>query len=174
MLISLVVAASTDNAIGGNNNLLWRLPNDMKFFKNLTWGMPVIMGRKTFVSLAGKPLPGRTNIVITRDIASIPLQPGLWICGSLDEAIEKARTTDCREAFIIGGGDVYRQSMPIADKIYLTRVHGEFKEADVFFPAISSDDFQLAESIEFSADEKHQFSYAFETWVRIHEAGSNG
>lgn len=170
MLISLVVAASTDNAIGGNNTLLWRLPNDMKFFKNLTWGMPVIMGRKTFASLAGKPLPGRTNIVITRDTGSIPMQPGLWVCGSLEDAIEKAGSTDCREAFIIGGGDIYRQSMSITDKIYLTRVYGEFKEADVFFPQINTDDFQLEDSIEFEADEKHHFPYAFETWVRKQHA----
>lgn len=170
MIISLVVAASTDNAIGGNNTLLWRLPNDMKFFKNLTWGMPVIMGRKTFASLAGKPLPGRTNIVITRDTESIPLQHGLWVCGSLEGAIEKARSTDCREAFVIGGGDIYRQSMSIADKIYLTRVYGEFKEADVFFPQINTDDFQLEGSIEFEADEKHHFPYAFETWVRKQHA----
>ncbi len=173
MLISLVVAASTDNAIGGNNELLWRLPNDMKFFKNLTWGMPVIMGRKTFLSMAGKPLPGRTNIVITRNPDSIGVQPGLWICGSLDEAIETALSTDCREAFIIGGGDIYRQAMNMADKIYLTRVHGDFKEADVFFPAINGNDFQLDDSIEFAADDKHLFPYAFETWVRKQPDGSN-
>ena len=170
MLISLVVAASTDNAIGGNNTLLWRLPNDMKFFKNLTWGMPVIMGRKTFASLAGKPLLGRTNIVITRDTESIPLQPGLSVCGSLEDAIDKARLTDCREVFIIGGGDIYRQTMPITDKIYITRVYGEFKEADVFFPQINTDDFQLEDRIAFEADEKHLFPYAFETWARKQHA----
>jgi dihydrofolate reductase len=173
MLISLVVAASTDNAIGGNNTLLWRLPNDMKFFKNLTWGMPVIMGRKTFVSLAGKPLPGRTNIVITRDANSISSQPGLLVCGSLEEALQRARSTDCREAFVIGGGDIYRQAIPMADKIYLTRVYGEFKDADVFFPAINTEDFQLIDCIEFAADDKHHFSYAFETWVRKQHAETN-
>ena len=173
MMISLVVAASTDNAIGGNNELLWRLPNDMKFFKNLTWGMPVIMGRKTFVSLAGKPLPGRTNIVITRDTNSITSQSGLWVCGSLEEAIALAKSTDCLEAFVIGGGDIYRQAMPLADKIYLTRVHGEFNEADVFFPKINNLDFQLIDSVEFSADEKHLFPYAFETWVRSKQIAPN-
>lgn len=174
MYISLVVAASSANAIGGNNSLLWRLPNDMKFFKNLTWGMPVIMGRKTFFSMAGKPLPGRFNIVITRNIESVPAQEGVWLCTSLEEAIEKAKTTDCREAFIIGGGDIYRQSMAIADKIYMTRVHANFNDADVFFPEISVDDFRLSESIEFASDEKHAFPYAFETWTRIKDTESNG
>ena len=108
MKISLVVAASENNAIGKNNQLLWNLPNDLKFFKNTTWGMPVIMGRKTFESVS-KILPGRFNIVITT-------QPnwnfdGALVANSLQDALDKALVTNCNEAFIIGGGEIYKQSM---------------------------------------------------------------
>ena len=167
MIISLVVALAKDNAIGANNKLLWHLPNDLKFFKNLTWGMPIIMGRKTFVSIAGKPLPGRINIVITRDKSSLPAQENLWVVSSVEEAIEKASETDCNEAFIIGGGEIYNQSISIADKIYLTRVDGNFMEATVFFPKLDEADFKLIDSVTMHKDEKHLFGYSFETWEKI-------
>ncbi|HSB94246.1 MAG TPA: dihydrofolate reductase, partial [Flavitalea sp.] len=130
--VSLVVAVSENHVIGKDNQLLWSLPNDMKFFKNTTWGMPVIMGRKTFESL-GKPLPGRTNIVIT----SKPdwQAPGTITVSSLDEAIHAAEETDAKEVFVIGGGQVYKQSMPVANRIYYTRVHTSV-EGDTFFPEI--------------------------------------
>jgi len=167
MIISLVVALAEDNAIGANNKLLWHLPNDLKFFKNLTWGMPIIMGRKTFVSIAGKPLPGRINIVITRDKNSLPSQENLWVVSSLEEAIERATETDCNEVFVIGGGEIYNQSISIADKIYLTRVDGSFREATVFFPKLDEAKFKLIDTVSMHKDEKHLFGYSFETWEKI-------
>ena len=167
MIISLVVALAKDNAIGANNKLLWHLPNDLKFFKNLTWGMPIIMGRKTFVSIAGKPLPGRINIVITRNKSSLPPQENLWVVSSLEEAIERATDTDCNEVFVIGGGEIYNQTISIADKIYSTRVDGSFSEATVFFPTIDETNFQLIDVVSMEKDEKHAFGYTFETWKKI-------
>src|SRR4030095_12027682 len=105
MILSQVVAAADNNAIGKNNQLLWTLPNDMKFFKNTTWGMPVIMGRKTFDSL-GKPLAGRTNIVITRQ--ENWQAPGTQVVKTLEGALAAAADTDAKEAFVIGGGEIYK------------------------------------------------------------------
>lgn len=161
-LISLIVAASTNNAIGKNNQLLWHLPKDLKFFKNTTWGMVVVMGRKTFESV-NKPLPGRKNIVITS-------QPGwkaedVWVAKDLEDAITQAKTTNCNEIFIIGGGEIYKQSMSVADKIYMTRVHADI-EGDTFFPVIEETAWVLQENIDFKADEKHQYNFSFQTWVR--------
>lgn len=161
-MISLILAASTNNAIGKNNQLLWHLPNDLKFFKNTTWGMPVIMGRKTFESV-NKPLPGRFNIVITR-------QPG-WnadgviVASSLQDAISKARETNCKELFVIGGGEIYGQAYAMADKIYLTRVHTA-ADGDTFFPSIEESGWHLQSNQDFVADDKHQFAYSFQTWVK--------
>ena len=173
MMLSSVVAASTNNVIGKDNNLLWRLPNDMKFFKNTTWGMPVIMGRKTYDSMAGEPLPGRFIIVITRSTdwsAKTPSQnPGreeVWVVKSLEEAIEKAKETDCKEVFVAGGGEIYKQSLPVADKVYLTRVHAVM-EGDITFPVLSEAEWQLAYHLDFPADDKHAYAYSFQTWKRV-------
>jgi dihydrofolate reductase len=161
--ITLIVAAAENNAIGKNNRLLWHLPNDLKFFKNTTWGMPVIMGRKTFEAV-NKPLPGRFNIIITR-------QPGWKAEGTisatdLNDALQKAAATNCKEIFVIGGGEIYKQSMEMADKIYITRVHMAL-DGDTFFPAIDETKWKLTALQEFAADEKHAFAYSFQTWVRI-------
>lgn len=159
-MISLIVAASTNNAIGKNNRLLWHLPNDLRFFKNTTWGMPVVMGRKTFEAV-NKPLPGRFNIVITR-------QPGWHVAGvivaaDLDDALQKAAETNCKEIFIIGGGEIYKQSLERADKIYMTRVHADL-DGDTFFPAIDATKWQLTFNQDHEADEKHLYPYSFQTW----------
>ncbi|MFM2232851.1 MAG: hypothetical protein RJB31_1552, partial [Bacteroidota bacterium] len=165
--ISLVVAASENNAIGQNNALLWKLPNDMKFFKNLTWGMPVIMGRKTFESMASRPLSGRINIVISRNPDALPIMENVWPANSLENAISLSHSTDCLEAFIIGGGDIYKQSITIADRIYMTRVHAHYPDADTFFPTIDESLFKIADAVEMPADEKHAQAYRFETWQRV-------
>ena len=159
----LIVAASENNAIGKNGQLLWQLPNDLKFFKNTTWGFPVIMGRKTFESV-NKPLPGRTNIVIT----SKPdwEVTGVIIVRNLKESIQKAIETNSKQAFIIGGGEIYKQSMDIADKIYITRVHANL-EGDTFFPTIDKSKWQLIEDEIFEIDEKHAYSYSFQIWEKI-------
>jgi dihydrofolate reductase len=165
MILSLIVAASTNNAIGKNNKLLWHLPNDMRFFKNTTWAMPVIMGRKTYESFTGDPLPGRFNFVITRQKNWSPNNDKVKVTSTLDNAIEMAKQTDCREVFIIGGGKVFEEAIGIADKIYMTRVHA-ILEGDTFFPAIDEAIWQLFSNNDFPADEKHAYAYSFQVWTR--------
>ena len=160
--VVLVVAASSNNAIGKNNQLLWHLPNDLKFFKNTTWGMPVIMGRKTFESV-NKLLPGRFNIVITS-------QPdwkadGVIVAADLHDALQKAAETNCKEVFVIGGGEIYKWAIDIADKIYITRVHASF-DADTFFPVIDESKWQLTSNKDFEVDEKHKYAYSFQVWEK--------
>jgi len=160
--IALIVAADTNNAIGINNQLLWRLPNDLKFFKNTTWGFPVIMGRKTFEAV-NKPLPGRTNIVISRnqDWKSEGVKTAMDLTG----AIEIARQTNAKQIFIIGGGEIYSQAMLLVDTIYLTRVHTILK-GDTFFPVLDESQWELFSNDDFLADEKHAFDYSFQLWKR--------
>lgn len=162
MIISFAVAASENNVIGKDNQLLWSLPNDMKFFKNTTWGFPVIMGRKTFESL-GKPLAGRTNIVITRqaDYKS----DGIIVVPSLEAAISAAASTDAREAFVIGGGEIFKQALPIAERIVLTRVHTVI-EGDAFLPELSPEEWEMEWHQDFEPDEKHAWAYSFQIWRR--------
>ncbi len=162
MLFSLIVAASTNNAIGKNGQLLWHLPNDLKYFKNTTWGMPVIMGRKSFESV-GRPLPGRFNIVITRQAGWNAEQ--VEKAADLNEAIQMAGKTNCRELFIIGGGEIYEQTIGMAQRIYMTRVHTEL-EADTFFPEIDESLWEMTHNLDFDADEKHAYSYSFQVWDR--------
>jgi dihydrofolate reductase len=165
MLLSQVVAAADNNAIGKDNRLLWCLPNDIKFFKNTTWGMPVIMGRKTFESL-GKPLAGRTNIVITRQTDWKP--EGAFVVHDIKEAMAKAAATDAKEAFIIGGGEIYKETLPVTQRIYITRVHTSL-EADTFFPDINENEWQLLSHLDFPADAKHAYPYSFQVWQRGNE-----
>ena len=160
--ISLIVAASSNNAIGKNNQLLWHLPNDLKFFKNTTWGMPVIMGRKTFESV-NKPLPGRFNYVITRQ--EDWNAEGVKVATDLNDALKKAIETNCKEIFIIGGGEIFKQSMELANKIYMTRVHADL-DGDVFFPEIDESNWKLISNTDLPADDKHAFAYSFQTWER--------
>lgn len=162
MILSSVVAASTNNIIGKDNQLLWRLPNDMKFFKNTTWAMPVIMGRKTFESL-GKPLTGRTNIVITRQKDFIA--EGIKVVGTIEEAMTMAADADAKEAYIIGGGEIYRQTFTLINRIYLTRVHTEI-EGDTSFPTVDPKEWNLLSKLDFKKDEKHAYDYSFEVWER--------
>ncbi len=162
MNIALVVAAAENNVIGKNNQLLWRLPNDTKFFKNTTWGMPVIMGRKTFDSL-GKPLAGRTNIVITRQ--NNWTAPGAKVVANLEEAMAAAADTDAKEAYVIGGGEIYALALPLAQRIYLTRVHGTF-EGDAYFPVFDEQEWELLSNLDFPVDEKHAYAYSFQVWGR--------
>jgi dihydrofolate reductase len=181
MIISLIAAASTNNVIGKEGKLLWSLPNDMKFFKNTTWGMPVIMGRKTFDALAGEPLPGRFNFVITRNkdwdpgmakggaggqVPGIGDRPKVQVAGDLGEALRLAGQTDCKESFVIGGGEIYAEAMPLADKIYLTRVH-MVVEGDAYFPVIDEKVWEMTSHMDFPVDDKHAFAYSFQGWEPI-------
>lgn len=162
-MISLVVAATENNVIGKNNKLLWKLPNDMKYFKNITWPLPVLMGRKTFEAIGSKPLRGRRNIVITR-------QPGWKAEGvstakSLEEAIKLTEADDVKEIMVIGGGEIYRQAMEKAGRIYMTRVHA-ILEGDTYFPDIDTKHWKLISKIDRQPDEKHAYAYSFQVWEK--------
>lgn len=162
MKISLVVAASDNHAIGKDNQLLWHLPKDMRFFKNTTWALPILMGRKTFESLGNKVLPGRMNIIITRQANKE--YEGAKVVTSLEQAIELAKQNDYKELMVIGGGEIYQMAMPLANTIYLTRVHTNI-EADTYFPALGAE-WMLESSEPQLADEKHAFDFDFEIWQR--------
>ena len=162
MKISLIVAAARNNVIGKDNQLLWHLPQDLRYFKNTTWGMPVIMGRKTYESV-NKPLPGRMNIVITRQAGWSA--EGVQKALSLGEALRLAATANVKEAFVIGGGEIYRQAIAVADKIYLTRIQAVF-EGDTFFPEIDPAQWELASSHAVEADEKNPYDFSFEVWEK--------
>ncbi|MBX9782938.1 MAG: dihydrofolate reductase [Chitinophagaceae bacterium] len=164
VVVSLIVAASSNNAIGRNNQLLWHLPIDLKFFKNTTWAMPVIMGRKTFESVNNKPLLGRQNIIISRN-AQPSTDGKVWWANSLEQAIEQSATLDCNEIFIVGGAQIYEQSMSIAHRIYMTRVHAHF-EADTFFPEIKVGEWDMIKSNDFPVDEKHAYSFSIQVWEK--------
>ena len=165
MIISLIVAASTNNVIGKANGMVWNLPNDTKYFKNTTWGMPVIMGRKTYESMSSEPLPGRFNYVITRDPHWNAHNPKVCVLGSLEEAIRQAAETDSKEAFVAGGGQIYAEALPLADKIYLTRVHA-IVEGDAYFPVFDESQWDLVSNMDHPADEKHAYAYSFQVWQR--------
>lgn len=161
--IAMVVAASTNNVIGEDNQLVWNLPNDMKFFKNITWGFPVIMGRKSYEAI-DKPLPGRTNIVITRQ--KDWQRDTVITVSNIEEALQKARETNSKKIYIIGGGEIYKQSMDIADSIFITRVHAVV-EGDAYFPVIDETKWKLVSNEDFPTDEKHAYAYSFQVWEKI-------
>jgi dihydrofolate reductase len=162
--ITLIVAADLNNAIGIGGKLPWHLPQDLKFFKNTTWAMPVIMGRKTFDSM-GKPLPGRTNIVVTQNPDW--KYEGVFSADSLPNAIETAKTLKVNEIFIVGGGTIYEAALPIANRIYLTKVQTQLKEADTWFPSLPPEEWKMEWERPFAADEKHAFDYSFQCWKRV-------
>ncbi|MFY7880068.1 MAG: dihydrofolate reductase [Lacibacter sp.] len=165
MTISLIVAASTNNAIGKNNQLLWHLPTDLKFFKNTTWAMPVIMGRKTFEAIGSKPLPGRTNIIISRSRQPESSFSNVLFALSLDESIQLARQTNAKEIFIAGGAQIYELAMPLANRIYMTRVHAHF-DADAYFPEYNVQDWDIKQNTDFLSDEKHAYSFSIQCWEK--------
>lgn len=163
MTISLVVAASSNSGIGLKGKLLWHLPADLKHFKNVTWGMPVIMGRKTYDSL-GKALPGRKNIVITRQ--KDWKADGVVAVQRIYDALFVANETDASEVMVIGGGEIYKAFYERAQRIYLTRVEAT-PEADSFFPEIDPAQWRLVSQKDHEADEKNMYNYSFQIWERI-------
>ena len=160
-MISMIVAMGENNAIGKDNELLWHLPDDFKHFKSVTMGKPIVMGRKTFESI-GRPLPGRENIVVTRD--KLFLVEGVTIVNDIDEALLACNKYD--EVMVIGGASFYEQMLSLADKLYVTLVHESF-EADAFFPEISMDEWHISEQREHASDEKHAYSFSFMTYERV-------
>lgn len=163
MTISLVVAAAKNDTIGKNGALPWHLPNDMKHFKNVTWAMPVIMGRKTFETL-GKPLKGRKNIVISRQKNFRP--EGIVVVNNFEDALFVARETDAKEVMVIGGGEIYKMAFPQARRVYLTRVEAE-PEGDTFFPQLKPEDWKLVSQKDHPADEKNIYAHSFQVWEKI-------
>ena len=158
--ISIIVAIAENFAIGKNNDLLFHLPNDLKRFRAITTGNTIIMGRNTLLSLPKWPLPNRKHIVITDNKEDI--FPGCEIVFSIEEAMEKVKNE--KEAFIIGGGSIYRQFFPYANKLYLTLVHKPF-EADVFFPEINYSEWEEVAREDYF-DEKNQFNYSYLDLIR--------
>jgi dihydrofolate reductase len=160
MIISSIAAIAENNAIGKNNQLLWRLPADLKHFKVITTGHTVIMGRKTFESV-GKPLPNRRNIVVTRSKA-LHIED-VEVVNSIEQAI--ALCDQDEEVFIVGGAEIYKAAMDITDQIYLTVVHENF-EADTYFPQIDPLIWEETAIEKHEADEKNPFAYTFSTLIR--------
>ncbi|NND63901.1 MAG: dihydrofolate reductase [Flavobacteriaceae bacterium] len=159
-MITMIAAAGENNELGKDNDLVWHLPDDFKRFKKLTTGHYIIMGRKTFESFP-KPLPNRTHIVITRNPEY--QKEGIIVTTSLEEALEKTKNED--EVFIIGGGEIYSLGLAYAHKIELTRVHGAF-EVDTYFPDINKEEWELTQSVYHPRDERHQYAFTYETWLR--------
>ncbi|MGI4728380.1 MAG: dihydrofolate reductase [Janthinobacterium lividum] len=159
MTITLIVAVSSNNVIGKNNQLIWHLPADLKHFKQLTTGHAVFMGRKTYDSI-GKPLPNRRNIVISRTVKNIV---GCKVVASLEEGFKLC--ADEETVYIIGGAEVYREALPIANQIELTRIHQEFN-GDTFFPEINPKQWQEIKREDFKPDEKNAYAYSFITLNR--------
>lgn len=162
MILSLLVAASENNVIGKDNKLPWHLPNDLKYFKNLTWGMPILMGRKTFDSI-GKPLPGRKSIVITRN--NDWQHEDVLVVHSINEAIEQAEMFGVKEIFVIGGAEIFTTALPAANRIYLTRIHHTI-DGDVFFPEMDKAKWQLASERYCAADEKNAYNHTYQVWEK--------
>ena len=164
-MISLIAAIGKNNELGKGNTLLWHLPADMKFFREKTLGHPVIMGRKTFESLR-QPLSNRHNIVITRD--KTYLRHGVNVVNSLEEAINSARTslTENEEVFIIGGAEIYKQAIPIADRLYITHIEAEDENADIFLPTIDKQEWKLISEESHQKDEKNPFDYTFSIYEK--------
>lgn len=159
-MITIIAAASQNNALGKDNNLLWHLPEDFKRFKQITTGHYIIMGRKTFESFP-KPLPNRTHIIITRQ--SEYIAEGCIVVNSLEDAVKSAPKNE--EVFIIGGAQIYEQSLQFADKIDLTRVHAKL-DADAFFPDFDTSEWDLVFSEKHFKDDKHIYDYTFETYLK--------
>ncbi len=161
--ITLIAAAAENNALGKDNDLLWHLPDDFKRFKSLTTGHKIIMGRKTFESFP-KPLPNRTHIVITRDSNYKIDFESCEVVHSLEAALKLVKND--RLSFIIGGGEIYAQGEPFANKIELTRVHTTFEDADTFFPEIDPTIWKLETEEHHPADERHSYAFTYMTYAR--------
>jgi len=164
MIVSFIAAVSENNAIGRKNGLPWRLASDLKYFKKTTLGKPVIMGRKTLESLE-KPLPGRPNILLSGN-KDLKVPEGVLLYSDITAALEKLQNEGTEEAFIIGGGQIFEAAMPLADRLYITRVHTHIDDADTFFPEIDHTHWKMVWEENHKADEKNQFDYSFQKFER--------
>jgi dihydrofolate reductase len=159
-MIIMIAAASKNDALGKNNDLLWHLPDDFKRFKQLTTGHYIIMGRKTFESFP-KLLPNRTHVVITRQKKYAP--DGCIVVDSLEKALQVV--PEFEDVYVIGGGEIYQQALAVSDKIELTRVHAEF-DADTFFPKLNPEHWKIVHEEFHPADERHVYSFTFQTFQK--------
>ena len=161
-MVSIIVAVAQNNVIGRDNQLIWHITEDLQYFKKVTSGHAVIMGRKTFESI-GRPLPKRTNIIITqnRDFTA----DGCIVVHSLKESLEKAKETGETEVFIIGGGSIYKEALPFTDKVYLTRIHKDY-EGDTYFPELKPSEWQEIEHTDFEHGEKFEYPFSFIVYQR--------
>lgn len=160
MRINAIVAMSDNRVIGRHNQLLWHLPADMRHFKKLTMDKPILMGRKTWQSI-GRALPGRCNVVITRELNFQAC--GCVVANSIDTALAAVSYSD--EIFVIGGGILYEQMLPQVDRLYLTIVHHQF-DGDAYFPELDMNEWIELEHIDHTSDEEHKYSYSFITLER--------
>ncbi len=173
MRVTLIVAAAENGVIGRGGDLPWRLPEDLRRFRRLTWGHHLLMGRRTFDSI-GRALPGRTSLVLTRSAAGrVPLSQGsgeergrVFFHEDLSAALKQAREAGEDELFVVGGEEVYRLSAPIADRLLLTRVHANV-EGDASLPEMDASQWALAQREHHGADERHAFAYSFEEYLRV-------
>ncbi len=163
MIVSLIWAMDDNRVIGLDNKLPWRLPADLQYFKKTTLGKPIIMGRKTFESFGSRPLPGRKNIVITRDQRYAP-DPDITVVSSIESAL--TATGDVDEVMIIGGQQIYSQTLSLADRLYITIVHSEFT-GDAFFPEFNLAAWREIKREDCKADEKNPYNYSFILMERI-------
>jgi dihydrofolate reductase len=159
--IAIVVAMAANRVIGRDNRLPWRLPADLRHFRQVTLGKPILMGRKTHESI-GRPLPERTNIVVTRDAAYTA--PGCIVVHSIESALRAAAGSD--EVMVIGGTDFFWQLLPRAERIYLTLIHAEF-EGDALFPELNASEWRETERTDCAPDEKNPWSYSFVRLERV-------
>jgi dihydrofolate reductase len=165
MEIIIIVAATENNVIGRKGEMPWSLSSDLRYFKNMTWGMPVLMGTNTFKSFGhGKPLPGRFNLILSRnkDLAF----DGTVVVNSLDDALFIVKEKNYKQLYIIGGGEIYKQLLPKVDKVLLTRVHKVVEDGDTFFPELDEKTWILESSQDFPKDEKNTDPYSFQVWKR--------
>lgn len=153
----IIVAIADNNAIGRNNGLLWHISEDLRFFRRTTLGSPVIMGRKTFESI-GRPLPGRVNIVVSRNFST---GEEVEVVGSIDDAFKVASDTNLERCFVIGGGQVYAQALPLVDRLIVTHVHTVIDDADTFFPSIDTETWQVYWRSEVFTDEETGYEFEF-------------
>ena len=158
----IIVAISDNNASGRNNELLWHISEDLRFFRRTTLGCPVIMGRKTFESI-GRALPKRVNIVVSRAYSTAE---EVAVVGSVEEALNLAEETNLERCFVIGGGQIYAQSLPLADTLIVTHVHTVIEDADTFFPEIDPDIWDVAERSEMFKDEETGYEFEFVKYVK--------
>ena len=167
-MISIIVAKARNNAIGRGNQMLWHISGDLKYFKQVTYGHPVVMGYNTWLSLGERPLPGRKNIVVSSRHPA-PEGCAAEFCASVEDGIALAQSSGpgSEEVFVIGGGQLYRQAMPLADRLYITEVEAVIDDAEVFFPQIDPAVWKEMTRSELLHDDRSGYDYSFVTYSRL-------